>query len=200
MTDDVRDRLNEIHLAMCAGDPTASRALFLTALKPLRGYLAPKFSGLTEDDFNDLATDAILKYLEGYEQCDLSKGSLWAYLCTIARSDAIDLVRKRGNRERLEKNNFENDVEFWASRANYVFDGDQAIDARKIMRKFGRRLVTDETEALFLRLMLLDERDTDAYAAVLGVEGGTEEKERAVKQVKDRMMLRMKRLRDELSR
>jgi hypothetical protein len=66
------------------------------------------------------------------------------------------------------------------------------------MRKFGRRLVTDETEARFMVLMLQDEKDTDAYAAVLGIEAGPEEKERAVKQVKDRMLLRMKRLRDEL--
>lgn len=199
MTGDIRDRLNEIHLAVCAGDPMASRDLFLAAMAPLRGFLAPAFTGLTEDELNDIATDAILKYLEGYEQCDLNKGSLWGYLCTIARGDAIDQVRKKGNRQRLEEENFENDVEFWSARANYVFDGDQAIDARKIMRKFGRRLVTNEAEALFLRLMLLDEKDTGAYAAVLGIEAGPDETERAVKQVKDRMMLRMKRLRDELS-
>jgi DNA-directed RNA polymerase specialized sigma24 family protein len=176
VTDDIRNRLNEIHLAVCAGDSTASRDLFLVAMAPLRGFLAPAFTGLTEDELNDVATDAILKYLEGYELCDLSRGSLWGYLCTIARGDAIDLVRKKGNRERLEEENFENDVEFWSARANYVFDGDQTIDARKIMRKFGRRLVTDEMEALFLRLMLLDERDTDAYAAVLGIEAGPQEK------------------------
>jgi DNA-directed RNA polymerase specialized sigma24 family protein len=198
VTDDIRDRLNEIHLAVRAGNPTASRDLFLAAMGPLRGFLAPAFTGLAEEELNDLATDAILKYLEGYEQCDLKKGSLWGYLCTIARADAIDMVRKKGNRERLKEEKFENDVEFWSAHANYVFEGDQTIDARKIIRKFGRRLVTDETEALFLRLMLLDEKDTDAYAAVLGIEAGPEEKERAVKQVKDRMMLRMKRLRDDL--
>jgi DNA-directed RNA polymerase specialized sigma24 family protein len=195
---DITQRLNEIHVAICQGSPTASRDLFLTALSPLRGFLAPSFPGLSEDDLNDLATDAMMTYLESYEECDLNKGSLWGFLCTIARKDALDLVRKRGNRERIEEN-LENDVEFWSARANYVFDGDQAIDARKIMRKFGRRLVTDEQEARFLRLMLLDEKNTEAYAIVLGVEAGSEEAERAVKQVKDRMMIRMKRLRDELS-
>jgi DNA-directed RNA polymerase specialized sigma24 family protein len=198
VTSEIAKRLNDIHVAICEGSPTASRDLFLAALAPLRGFLAKNFAGLAEDDLNDIATDAIVEYLEGFEECDLNKGSLWGFLCTIARGDALDLVRKRGNRGRLENENFENDVEFWSSRANYVFDGDQAIDARKIMRKFGRRLVADETEALFLRLMLLDEKDTEAYAAAIGIEAGPEETERAVKQVKDRLMLRMKRLRDEL--
>lgn len=198
MTGDLRERLNEIHRAVCEGSPTASRDLFLTALGPIRGFLAPQFRSLSEEDLNDIATDAIVKYLESFEECDLNKGSLWGFLCTIARFDALDLVRKRSNRARLDEENFENDVEFWSTRANYEFEGDQTIDARKIMRKFGRRLVTDETEARFLLLMLQDEKDTDAYAQVLGIEATPEDKERAVKQVKDRMLLRMKRLRNEL--
>jgi DNA-directed RNA polymerase specialized sigma24 family protein len=136
---DLKDRLNEIHVRMIAGSRTASRDLFGAALSPLRGFLANNFSGLTDDELHDLATDAIIDYVTAPEECDTGKSSLWTYLCMIARADAVDLVKKHTNRERLLDKYLETDVEFWAARAKEVFRGEDALDARHIMTVEGLR-------------------------------------------------------------
>lgn len=195
---DLKGRLNEIHDRMVAGTRTASRDLYHAALKPLIGFLAGQFPGLSEDDLYDLASDAIMIYVTNPEACDTSKSSLWSYLCRIARADALDLVRKEKNRGELLSEKVETDVEFWASRAKDVFRDEDGIDARHIMILHGHKLVTNQTEARVLALILNEENRTAAFAEALGLDPGASDIERTVKQAKDRMLLRMKRLRDEL--
>ncbi len=195
---DLKDRLNEIHHRMLAGSRTASRDLFQTALKPLSGFLKGQFPSFTEDDLYDLASDAITIYVTNPEACDTGKSSLWSYLCRIAKADAIDLLRKRRNREELLTEKTETDVEFWASRTKDVFRNEDAIDARHIMKLHGHRLAKDETEARVLVLILNEEIRTRAYAEALGLDPNAPDIERIVKQAKDRMLIRLKRLRDEL--
>jgi DNA-directed RNA polymerase specialized sigma24 family protein len=195
---DLAERLNEIHLRMLDGSRTASRDLFVAALYPLRGFLASHFHTLTEDDLHDLATDAIVFYATAPEQCDITKSSLWTYLCMIARADAIDRARKNANRERLLDKKTETDVEFWAARAKDVFRGEDAVDARHIIRLYGKRLVTNPIEANVLALILNDEKDTAEFAAALGLNPAAADIEKSVKKAKDRMLVRIKRLRHEI--
>jgi DNA-directed RNA polymerase specialized sigma24 family protein len=195
---DLAQRLNEIHDRMMAGSRTASRDLFLEALEPVRGFLAARFRMLSDDDLHDLATDAILIYVAAPEQCDTSKSSLWSYLCMVARADALDKVRKLDRHEMLLDKKVETDVEFWAARAKDVFRGEDAVDARHIVRLYGKRLVTNLVEAKVLALILNQEKDTAEFAAVLGLDPAASDTEKAVKNAKDRMLVRMKRLRDEL--
>jgi DNA-directed RNA polymerase specialized sigma24 family protein len=195
---DLAERLNEIHLRMLDGSRTASRDLFVAALYPLRGFLASHFNTLAEDDLHDLATDAIVIYATAPEQCDIAKSSLWTYLCMIARADAIDRVKKNANRERLLDKKLETDVEFWAARAKDVFRGEDAVDARHIIRLYGNRLVTNPIEANVLALILNDEKDTAEFAAALGLDPAASDIEKCVKKAKDRMLVRIKRLRHEI--
>lgn len=195
---DLRDRLNEIHARMLGGSRTASRDLYQVALKPLMGFIAGQFPTFSEDDLYDLAADAIMICVTNPEGCDTSKSSLWSYLCRIAKADAIDLLRKTTNREELLSEKAETDVEFWAARAKDVFRDDDAIDARHIMKLYGHRLATNEAEAKVLALILNEEGKTTAFAEALGLDPSAPDNERLVKQAKDRMLLRMKRLRDEL--
>lgn len=196
---DLKGRLNELHDRMLAGSRTASRDLFVTALGPLMGFLASRFPSLSDDDRYDLASDTILIYITNPQGCDSNKSSLWSYLCRIARADAIDLLRKTTNREELLSEKVETDVEFWASRAKDVFRDEDAIDARRIMSLYGHKLATNETEAKVLALILHDEYRTSEFAQALGLDLSAPATEEVVKKAKDRLLLRMKRLRDELS-
>jgi hypothetical protein len=195
---DLKNRLNEIHERMLAGSRTASRDLFTVALKPLIGFLAGRFPSLSNDDLYDLASDAIMIYVTRPEACNTGMSSLWSFLCRVAKADAIDLLRKTANREELLSKKTDSDVEFWASRTKDVFRDEGAIDARHIMQLHGYRLVKNEMEARVLALILNDEDRTAAYAEALALDPGAPDVERIVKQAKDRMLLRMKRLRDEL--
>lgn len=195
---DARARLNEIHTRILAGSRTASAELFRQGLGPIKAFLASEFSTLTDEDLNDLATDAIVVYSGDPGRCDLGKGSLWTFLCNIAKRDAIDLIRKRVRRDRLLQKKVETDVEFWASRAKDTFRGDDAIDARKIMRLHGGRLVKNDAEARVLVLILNDEDRTETFAEALGIDPKAADIEKIVKRVKDRIAKRLERCRDEL--
>lgn len=195
---DLKGHLDTIHGRMLAGSRTASRDLFLAALDPLRSFLARKFPGLSREDRHDLATDAILIYAADPAKCDTDKSSLWSYLCRIANADAIDLLRTRANRGALLTRKVQTDVEFWASRSKDVFRDEDAIDARHIMKLHGHRLVTNDVEATVLALILNDEKKTAAFAEALGLDPNAPGIEKTVKQTKDRILLRMRRLRDEL--
>jgi hypothetical protein len=194
----LKESLDEIHGRMIAGSRTASRDLFLAALDPLRGFLARKYRSLSDDDRHDLATDAILIYVAAPTQCDTNKSSLWSYLCRIALADASDLVRTRTNREALLLERVATDVEFWASRSKDVFRDEDAIDARHIMKLHGHRLATNDVEARVLSLILNEEKKTSAFAEALGLDPNATGIEKTVKQTKDRILLRMRRLRDAL--
>lgn len=193
----IKERLNGIHERMLGGSRTASLELFKEAQRPVQTLLRRKFRGLSYEESYDFATDAILVYATDPHRCDTAKSSLWTFLCRIAIKDAIDHIRTSRRRgELLEA--VEGDVEFWASRAKDVFRGEDAIDARQIMKLHGHRLATNEVEARLLALILQEEKRTEAYAQAFGLDPKAPDIERTVKQAKDRMLLRMKRLRDEL--
>jgi DNA-directed RNA polymerase specialized sigma24 family protein len=167
-------------------------------MAPLRGFLARKFRSLGDDDLHDLACDAITIYLTAPDRCDTGKSSLWSYLCNIGNGDAIDLLRKRSRREDLLEKKLETDVEFWAARAKDVFRGEESIDARNIWKLYGHKLVTNDVEAKLLSLLLNGEDETAEFAKAMGLPPGAPGVERTVKQAKDRMLVRMKRMRDDL--
>lgn len=195
---DLKALLNEIHDRILVGSRTASKDLFVAALKPLIGFLKSRFLSLSEDDLYDLASDAIMIYVADPKACDTSKSSLWSYLCRIARADAIDLIRKTNNREELLSEKVNTDVEFWASRAKDVFRGEDEIDARHILKLHGHKLATNEAEVQILTLILTEEKSTAVFARALGLDPGSTDIDHVVKQAKDRMLLRLKRLRHDL--
>ena len=79
-----------------------------------------------------------------------------------------------------------------------MFRGEAAIDARHLMAMHGKKLVSNEVEAKVLALILNEERDTCAFAEALGIDPAGPDAEKTVKQVKDRIQVRIKRLRDEV--
>lgn len=194
---DLAERLNRIHADVVTGEPTAPLTLFQAALGPLAGVVRRRFSAGGDDIAHDIATDAILHYLEDPSCCDLTKGSLWALLYGIVTRDAIDAARLAGRRA-SKQDAVEFHVELWASQTNDNEQVENAIDARKIMETFGSRLIRQPQDEKLLNLILQQESRTDQFAHVLGLDPAAPDVERSVKQAKDRMLLRLKRLRDEL--
>lgn len=198
---DTKARLDEIQARLTAGNRTASLELFKTALGPIQAFLRRRLRTLTREEAYDLATEAIAIHVADPSRFNPKRGSLWGHLCRVALRDGIDLLRHRRVETKFTKgveDDTRNDVEFWTSRTKDTFRGEDAIDARKIMTLYGRRLVTNEVEAKILVLILHEEKRTEVYAEALGIDPAADEAKEFVKKAKDRMLLRLKRLRDEL--
>jgi DNA-directed RNA polymerase specialized sigma24 family protein len=191
------DQLDDLHRRIIAGRRSASRDMFVLALGPLTAFLAKSHSALRNDEAHDLATDAILLYLKDPSRCDLGRASLWTYLCMVAGADALDQFRTEARRRQLLEKAAE-DVADWARRANDVLDANTLIDARRIMELHGHKLASSESERRLLALILEGEKSTKVFAEALGLEPSAAETEDSVKQAKDRIKLRLKRLRDVL--
>jgi hypothetical protein len=93
---------------------------------------------------------------------------------------------------------WEKEIELWQVDTNK--DSEEAewkLDAGRIMRDHGSKIVKTEHERRVLELILDGERSVAAYAEILGLAShdGAEDE---VKRVKDRITLRMKKVRDEL--
>src|SRR5207245_10517815 len=107
----------DLHRRIIGGSRSASRDLFLAALKPLTGFLAKSHSALRDEEAHDLATDAILAYLRDPTRCDLGRASLWTYLCMVAFADARDEFRTQALRRELVQQSAGH-VANWTSHAN----------------------------------------------------------------------------------
>jgi DNA-directed RNA polymerase specialized sigma24 family protein len=195
----IRERLSEIHRQLLGGSRTASAELFSAAYDPIVGYLVKELPVLSEEERHDIAIDAMVDYLADPAKCDESRGSLWSYLCTVARRDGLDLVRKRRRRSKLLLNAAD-DVELWLARANYLRNDDDKIDANSILDRHGARLVTNDVEAAILRLMLSEEKETAAYARAMEISPDAADTAEIVKKAKDKMLQRLKRLGDDLEK
>lgn len=190
-------RLNEIHSSLIAGSRSASRDLFVTALRPIKAYLIKTHAGIREEDTHDLATDAILHHLREPQRFNAERASLWTYLCMTASADGTDLLRKRLRQQELLEAAAQ-DVELWVSRANDDVEMEMSAEARRIIEAHGHRLAVNDPERRFLALLLEGERSTAAFANVLGLDPSKWATTEMVKQVKDRLLVRLRRVCDEL--
>jgi RNA polymerase sigma-70 factor (ECF subfamily) len=193
---DLAARLNEIHQRLVAGNRTASRDLFVDALGPIKAYLLKSHSSLREEEAHDLATDAILAYVQMPQRFDPAKSSLWTYLCMTAGSDTVDLLRRRG-RERAALDDVARNVELRLLQSNNRADMENSIDAQRIMAAHAERLATNEPERRVLALILEGEKSSEAFASALGLDPTHTDTTVLVKQAKDRLLVRLRRLRDE---
>jgi hypothetical protein len=193
----IAERLNRIHADVLTGAPTASLALFQEALEPLAAVARRQFPGGGSEVAHDIATDAILHYLSDPSRCDTTKGTLWSFLCGVAARDAIDAARQAIGRTK-KQGDVEFHVELWGSQTNETEQVEFKIDARRIMETHREKLIRQPADARLLDLILQEESRTSRFADVLGLDPMDPDVEKYVKQAKDRMVVRLKRLRNEL--
>lgn len=182
-----------LHRRVMTGDPSASAELFSVIHRPIVGVLLKLHGvrGLSADDAGDLATDALMDYLRNPGKFQPSRSSLFTYLCMSAKGDALNLLRSR-RREREKSLRF---VELVRGEGNMVDVDICTLDADTIVSRYAAELFDDEQDVQILKLMLAGERDTEAYAAAIGLGDATaEERNAAVKQRRDRLEKRLRRL------
>jgi len=185
--------LLDLHHRVMTGDPSASAELFSAIHRPIVGVLLRLHGrkGVSADDAGDLATDAVMDYLQNPEKFEPSRSSLFTYLCISAKGDALNLLRSR-RREREKLLRF---VELVEGGRNIVDMDTCMLDADAIISRYAAELFDDEQDVQILKLMLAGERNTEAYAAALGLGRATAgEKNAAVKQRRDRLEKRLRRL------
>lgn len=189
-------RLQRLHERILAGDAIASSELFVLLHRPIAATVKKRVGQLGWDEAGDLATDAIVEYTRSPEHFDPARAGLFGYLVLIAHRDALNLVRNR----RTERKNLDRLVELSASDGNDPTDGNDArLDADRIIQNHLADIVTEEGDEMVLRLFLGGERETAAYAECLGIAHMPEsEQTRLIKQRRDRIEKRIRRLRGNL--
>jgi DNA-directed RNA polymerase specialized sigma24 family protein len=192
-----RDRLTKLHERLLAGDVTATSELFELAHRALARVLRSRQGRRLEwDDASDAATDAILSYAAEPGRFDPSRASLFGYLTLIANRDALNLLRKRRGHHRKHEALVEHEAE---GGKNTEWQPNARIDATRILEEHFDTVIQDAGDEHVLELYLLGERDTDAYAIKLGISHlDPAEKQRIVKQRRDRVEQRLRRLKEAL--
>lgn len=194
-----------IHRRLAANDPTASAELAEAVLGALVKTVERRVPHCRDSDLVfDAAEDALVDYMKNPGKFDPTKQSLRSYLSMAATRDLLNSVAKRQRRSAREK--LVGDVELAAHAGNKELwvlaspapSAEQALFAEELWQMVEQSF-TDPRDRRVLGLMLDGEHSTQPFAAILGI--GQEPlatQRRAVKQRKDRILKRLKRLGDEI--
>lgn len=195
-----RTELAEVHRRVLQEDPTASLTLFLLLHKPLIRVLQRQFGrGLELEQIMDLATDAIMAYLREPRRFDPQRSSLYSYLAMIARGDGLNRLQSKKSEQKKLRLYSQEVVELDSPARNMQKEAETTWDATTLLEKYGKEIVEDEVDGAVLRLILLGEKDTAAYARAINVAHLPEdERKAAVKQRRDRIEKRLVRLKGRL--
>ena len=203
--------LTSIHERLLRNDPTAPSELAETVLDLVISRLHKANPVLDDSDLiQTAAIDALINYIKRPQQYDPTKRGLVGYLVMSAQGDltnALAAIRKRREREvsldSVELRKIDRNIEL------EVDDGDEANetlhgvvaesrDSAQLDRLLQELAALFDTQADMdmAKLVLLGERDTAAFAKVLGIEGlDFSEQRKEVKRQKDRIKKRIERWR-----
>lgn len=202
-----------LHERLLAGDPTAPAEAIERFLGPItRALLGPRERGPDTHLLEDAVIEALFSYVMRPAQYDPRRAGLDAYLRMSASGDLKNARTKEGRRALRSVDLDDPGVAVAVSRvAGNSSVEDEVLERLELelphglSREDGLRLIgetfPDPNDRRVLQLMLDGVRETEAYAPVLGLQSvPAAEQQRAVKQVKDRVGQRLKRLRARLER
>ena len=158
----------------------------------LNRALERRFFGTTDPHFADtIAIDTLLGYLYHPERFDPSKGSLIGYLYMDAYWNALDLMRRAQKSVELNTSDCEYILE---SMCDWRNTEAELIQATSPLVATAFAVVSEGPDREMLSLMMEGERNADAYAEVLGIEGlPPAERSVIVKRHKDRLKAAVRR-------
>lgn len=192
-TDDER----ALHARLLAGDLTASAevaALYLPGLVEALSRKYPEVVVRDEAMVRDAATDALLDYVASPASFDPERRTLRGYLFMAAKGDLLNALAKARREQGREKS--VGPVELRQSARNTGVETPKAereLQHQELRARLNE-LVPDPMEQQVLELMLERERDTMAYAIVMGiVEMDGDARQDEVKRMKDKLRARLKR-------
>jgi DNA-directed RNA polymerase specialized sigma24 family protein len=177
-----------------AGDPTAPADFADSVLDPLVEYLRAANPAVDDHTRLTAAGDAVLSVIHHPTQFDPTRGDMPRFLRMAARGDLVNLL-KREQRHRQRRAGTDS-VELLADARNITGMDDESADFPSFDDPDLVAAVatfTDE-ERRVLDLMRDGERRTVVFAASLGItDRPPDEQTRVVKQVKDRIKVRLRR-------
>ena len=188
--DQALDLIHRLH----AGDPTASAEFAASVLDPLVEYLRAANPGVNDHARLTAAEEAILSVIHHPTQFDPTRGELPAFLRMAAGRDLANILNAE-QRHRHRRAGSDS-VELLADARNISGTDDEPADFPSFDDPVLVAVVatfTDE-ERRVLDLMRDGERRTAVFAASLGIaDRPPDEQTRVVKQVKDRIKVRLRR-------
>lgn len=187
--------LLHLHRRLVEESPTASAEIAELLYEWLLGRLHAAVAYASADDVTDVAAEALVRYLADPSRFQPERGkSLSGFLLMDARGDLLNLLDRRRRRpaigplseavaEQLEDRNIGS-----MTRERLTEHLPWELNERVLA------LLPDPTDRRILALMMDGARNTDAYAALMGLtERSREVRAREVKRAKDRIRARLKR-------
>lgn len=179
------DEEKRLLAAIRAGSPAAKNEAAARYLPLLVAYLRGRYPRATDDHVYGAADEALMNFLVRPARYDANRGSLGTYLRLSAAGDL--------------KNAFARDAKHRGAALDSVAEPtDHRKDTRSPDDPLADPRIAAELAALsaperaVLELMIEGVRDTEAYAAVLGIAHRSADERRAeVKRVKDRLQKRL---------
>jgi RNA polymerase sigma-70 factor (ECF subfamily) len=190
--DELKEKGEALHARLLARiDHRVTAEIAEMFLPLLAGALERRFFGATDPHFPEtLAIDSLLGYLRHPERFDPSKGSLIGYLYMDAYWNGLDLMRRSKKSVELRTS----DCEYLLASMGGGNTEAEMIEAASPMVARAFAVVNEGPDREMLSLMMDGERDADAYAEVLGIEGlPRAERSAIVKRHKDRLKAAVRR-------
>jgi hypothetical protein len=191
--DELKAKGEALHARLLARvDNRVTAEIAETFLPLLAGALERRFYAAADPHFAEtLAIDALLGYLQHAERFDPSRSSLIGYLYMDAYWNGLDLMRRAKKSVELRTSDCEYMLASMCDGGNTEAEMIQAASPM-VARAFS--VVSDGRDREMLSLMMEGERDADAYAEVLGIEGLPRAQRSAiVKRHKDRLKAAVRR-------
>ena len=189
-----RQKLEEFHRRVIAGDPVVSSELFIATHKALARVFYQRFRapGLSWEDAADLATDAIVAYLGSPHRFDPGRASLFTYLVLVGNADALNFLRGRHR----EQKNLARLVELSGVEGNVTDERIyERIDAQRFFECHIDKIAVTDMDRSVLYLMLQGEKETAKYAEALEITHlSPPEQRNKVKQYRDKISKRLERV------
>lgn len=197
-------QISAIYQRLLAHEADAPEDFIELLLDPLIEELYRRFPTLpTPDLITDIATDTLLAFVQSPNSYQTERGDLWKYLLMDAWGDLLNAWDKEQRwrakevpfnlvaHDRSDRNI--NVVEEEVMQRLGMIALPEGMDAQAAVSHL-YTAIPDPRDRQVLLLMYNGERSTSAFAAVLGIEHLPIEVQRQrVKQVKDRLRLRIKR-------
>jgi RNA polymerase sigma-70 factor (ECF subfamily) len=188
----------QIYRRLLAGEPDAPSDMIELFLEPLARALRARFPNVPDPNLvTDTVEDTLFNFVQQPARYQPEKGTLWNYLYMDALGD-LNNAWKRENKRLAALVPFDPVAHDRAARNDEI---EAAVERLAPDPPPGgltmaqlRQEIPDPRDWAVFELMLEGERRTDVYAQVLGIAGQpVAEQRRLVKQVKDRLRLRLKR-------
>lgn len=200
------DALLAIYRRLIDGEPDASIDLIELCLDPLTHALRHRYPSLSDPTWaDDVAEDSLFQFVQSPGKYMPERGSLWSYLFHDAYRDLQNRVQKEVRRQRrlvalssveLASSGGNSDVENEVLERLAPTSFAEHHDVHQILDRLQQE-ITDPRDWQVLQLIDEGERRTQVFAEVLGIAHlPVEEQRKQVKRVKDRLRVRLKRLRE----